>query len=293
MACPRIPEPKMQTTGVFQADLDKYYRIELGDPRPPLRRKLKLWTTHLGLHCVAIYRLAVFCREQLRRRNFLVLPLAFVSEAMCCTSRFIHHVDVFAASIGPGFYIGHVGTIYMGRTSIGSNFSVSHNVTIGVGVSEGAHGLPVIGDDVWVGTGSILYGNIAVGDGVTVNCGSILSRSVSDRCLVGGNPARVILKNYDNSELFRHHPALPARKPEGPESTSPAETIASPAEAAPVVKAFPMERPAPEERALPEEMGIPEESGARLQAVTSKALSIAAQASTAAADLGQMDILRQ
>lgn len=283
----------MKMTGAFQADLDKYYRIELGDPNPPLRRRLKLWTTHLGLHCVAIYRLAGFCREQLRRRNLFALPLAFLCEAMCYTSRFIHHVDVFAASIGPGFYIGHVGTIYVGRTSIGSNFSVSHNVTVGVGVSEGAYGLPVIGDDVWVGTGSILYGNIAVGGGVTVNCGSVLSRSVSGRCLVGGNPARVILKNYDNTGLFRHHPAPPSRVPGAMESAFPAETHALPDEAAQVEKAVPTERPVPEERSLPEEVGIPEGSHARLQPVASNALSIATQASTAASDLGQMDILRQ
>lgn len=211
----------MKMTGVFQADLDKYYRIELGDPRPSLRRKLKLWITHLGLHCVAAYRLSVFCREQLRRGNLVALPLALLGEAMCHAARFIHHVDVFAASIGPGFYIGHVGTIYLGRTSVGSNFSVSHNVTVGVGVSEGAHGLPVIGDDVWVGTGSILYGKILVGNGVTVNCGSVLSRSVPDCCLVGGNPARAILKNHDNSELFRHHEAAPLESAAPKESAVP------------------------------------------------------------------------
>lgn len=237
----------MKMTGVFQADLDKYYRIELGDPRPSLRRKLKLWITHLGLHCVAAYRLSVFCREQLRRGNLVALPLALLGEAMCHAARFIHHVDVFAASIGPGFYIGHVGTIYLGRTSVGSNFSVSHNVTVGVGVSEGAHGLPVIGDDVWVGTGSILYGKILVGNGVTVNCGSVLSRSVPDCCLVGGNPARAILKNHDNSELFRHHEAAP------------------------------LESAAPEESAVPVGSGVPEAGRTGLRAAAADHMDILRQ----------------
>jgi serine O-acetyltransferase len=188
--------------GEFSADLDKYYRIDLGSARPRLRRRAKLWLTHFGLHCVAVYRLGRAARGMLRRGNPAGLPLYAGYEVLCFLVKLVHHVDIFSAEIGPGFYIGHAGTIYVGRTRIGPNFSLTHNVTVGVGVSGGPGGLPRIGRDVWIGAGSILYGRIEIGDGVTVNGGTVLSRSVPAHCLVGGNPGRIMLRNYDNSGLF-------------------------------------------------------------------------------------------
>lgn len=187
---------------LFRADLLKYYRIDCGSEHPPLRRRAKLWLTNLGLHCVAVYRLSRHSHAALDRGNWLYLPIVLLCEILVFLIRFFHHVDVFAANIGPGFYIGHVGTIYVGRCRIGANFSITHNVTLGVGSTGPVHGLPTVEDNVWIGSGSILYGSIRVGEGVTVNCGSVLSRSVPGHCLVGGNPARVILKSHDNAALL-------------------------------------------------------------------------------------------
>lgn len=220
----------MEKSSGFGADLAKYYRIELGSDNPSLRRRIKFWITNLGFHCVAAYRLSRFQRGLRARGNPVAYLLLPVSEVMCFMSRFLHHVDIFSATIGPGFYIGHVGTIYVGPTEIGGNFSLTHNVTVGMGASGGARRHPVLGNNVWIGCGSVLYGNIRVGDGVTVNCGTILSRNVPDHCLVGGNPARVLLQNYDNSALFNDMNG----KPSGPGSgdgASPEDSV-SPGEKA-------------------------------------------------------------
>jgi serine O-acetyltransferase len=191
----------MATNGAFQADLEKYYRIEFAGEEANLRRRLKLWITHFGLHCVAVYRLGRWARGRLKG-NPLALAAFVVYEFLCFLVKLIHHVDVFAATIGPGFYIGHAGTIYIGKTRVGANFSVAHNVTVGLGAARSHGGVPVLGDDVWVGPGSILYGDIAIGNGVAVNGGTVLSRSLPDRCMAGGNPGRVILLNYNNAALF-------------------------------------------------------------------------------------------
>jgi len=192
----------METAGHFRADLQKYYRIEFGGKAPTFWRKAKLWSTHLGLHCVAVYRLSRYSRALLGRGRFWAAPLFILSEYLAFLVKFLHHVDIFAAEIGPGFYIGHLGTIYIGKTRIGENLSVTHNLTIGAGLSGSSPSLPTLGKNVWIGTGSILYGNIHVGDGVTINCGTVLSRSVPDGCLVGGNPGRIFLGKRDNSRLF-------------------------------------------------------------------------------------------
>jgi serine O-acetyltransferase len=192
----------MKTIRPFRSDLDKYYRIEFGGKTATFWRKAKLWSTHLGLQCVAVYRLTRYCRALLGQGRIWAAPLFVFSEYLAFLVRFFHHVDIFAAEIGPGFYIGHLGTIYIGKTRIGENASVTHNLTIGTGLSGDFPSLPTVGDNVWIGSGCILYGNIHVGDGVTVNCGTVLSRSVPDGCLVGGNPGRILLRQHDNSRLF-------------------------------------------------------------------------------------------
>ncbi|MEE9555560.1 MAG: serine acetyltransferase [candidate division Zixibacteria bacterium] len=186
----------------FKADLEKYYAIEFGTQNPPIRAKITLWIYNFGLHCVAIYRLGRFSERLYRRIKWLALPIKLIHRLLDLMVKFVHHVNIDDAKLGGGFYIGHVGTIYIGPTTIGENCSLSHNVTIGIGHSQGKEGSPVIGNNVWIGTGSIISGAISVGNDVTIINGSVLSRSVPDGCLVGGNPARVILQNYDNTSLL-------------------------------------------------------------------------------------------
>jgi serine O-acetyltransferase len=185
----------------YRADLEKYYQLGFGTKNPSIRQIFNLWIYNFGLHCVAVYRLGRFSDRLRLRIGLWALPLILIHRLLDLFIRFVYHVDI-DADLGGGFYIGHVGTIYIGPTTIGENCSLSHNVTIGIGHSEGKEGLPVIGDNVWIGTGSIISGAITVGNNVTIINGSILSRSVPDNSLVGGNPARVIMQNYDNSHLM-------------------------------------------------------------------------------------------
>jgi serine O-acetyltransferase len=189
-------------SGYFKEDLGKYYLIGYGTENPSFRQKITLWIYNFGFHCVTVYRLGRFSERIYRRIKWFALPVMLIHRLLDYFIKFVHHVNIDDAKLGGGFYIGHVGTIYIGPTTIGKNCSISHNVTIGIGHSEGKEGLPVIGDNVWIGTGSIISGAITVGNNVTIVNGSVLSRSVPDGCLAGGNPARVILKEYDNSYLL-------------------------------------------------------------------------------------------
>jgi serine O-acetyltransferase len=188
--------------GAFAGDLGKYYKIDFGDTRPRHWRKLSLWANSFGLHCVAAYRFGQFASRLYHKSIFVGLIPRALHACMNYFIRMVYHVEVNAISIGPGFYIGHVGPIYIGATNIGSNFSVTHNVTVGFGHSMGKEGRPTIGDNVWIGTGSTVAGAISIGNNVTIMPGTFLSRTVPDGCLVGGNPGRVLAQNYDNLKLF-------------------------------------------------------------------------------------------
>lgn len=193
---------KTERRGAFRADIEKFYRVQFGNTSPSVVRKCRLWLKHFGLHCVAVYRFGKMAGRISQVSRLLGIPFVIVHVILNYWMQFFHHVNIDDATIGPGFFIGHVGTIYIGPVVIGENFSVTHNVTIGVGHSEGKTGLPSIGDNVWIGTGSVVSGAISVGNGVTIANGTMLTRSVGDGCLVAGNPGRVVMNSFDNSELL-------------------------------------------------------------------------------------------
>ena len=49
-----------------------------------------------------------------------------------------------------------------------------------------------IGEDCFVGAGSILLPGVTIGDGSIVAAGAVVTRDVPPRCIVAGSPARVI-----------------------------------------------------------------------------------------------------
>ncbi len=185
----------------FKADRDKFFMIELRTKHPGVIRKLKFCIRHFGLHCVAVYRLGQYTQNLSGIMKYLQLPVILLHRILEFQMHVLHHVYL-EGDIGPGFYIGHVGTIYIGKTKIGKNFSIHHNVTVGVGHSKGKSGVPTIGDDVWVANGSVISGTITIGNKVTISTGSVVTRSIPDKCFAAGNPARVLIRNYNNDFLF-------------------------------------------------------------------------------------------
>ncbi len=98
-------------------------------------------------------------------------------------------------SIGEGFYIGHFGTIVINKDSkIGKNCNIAHLTTIGQ-ANRGAHmGCPNIGNNVWIGTGSVIAGKINIGNNVLIAPNSFVNIDVPSNSLVIGNPAKIIKK---------------------------------------------------------------------------------------------------
>jgi len=55
----------------------------------------------------------------------------------------------------------------------------------------------VIGNDVWIGSEAIVMPGITIGDGAVIGTRSLVTRDVAPYAIVGGNPARVIRKRFD------------------------------------------------------------------------------------------------
>lgn len=55
----------------------------------------------------------------------------------------------------------------------------------------------VIGNDVWIGSESIIMPGVKVGDGAVIGTRALVTRDVEPYTIVGGNPARTIRARFD------------------------------------------------------------------------------------------------
>lgn len=53
----------------------------------------------------------------------------------------------------------------------------------------------IIGDDVWIGGGSVILPGVTIGDNVTIGAGSVVTKSIPSNTVAYGNPCRVIREN--------------------------------------------------------------------------------------------------
>lgn len=90
------------------------------------------------------------------------------------------------------------------RTQVGPNvsfYSATHpldpqlrNGTRGPETSKEIH----VGEDCWIGGGSIVLPGVRIGRGSTVGAGSVVTKDVPPFHVVAGNPARIIRKIETN-----------------------------------------------------------------------------------------------
>ena len=101
-----------------------------------------------------------------------------------------------SAHIGHSFYIGHFGGIIINANAlIGDNCNISQGVTIGISGRGEKRGVPIIGNEVYIGANAVLSGNIRIGNGVLVGACSLVNNSFSDNAVILGVPAILISSN--------------------------------------------------------------------------------------------------
>ena len=98
------------------------------------------------------------------------------------------------ATIGPGLYIGHIGGVHINPQAVlGRNCNLAHRVTIGAS-AMGREGSPVVGDDVYIGTGATLVGKIKVGNGAKIAANTLVMSNIPAGATVMGVPGRIIMR---------------------------------------------------------------------------------------------------
>lgn len=97
---------------------------------------------------------------------------------------------------GPGLSLPHYGTIV-----VNPDTRVGINCRIHVGVNIGAHHdkAPLIGDNVYIGPGAIIFGGIEIADNVSIGANATVNKSVTEpNVIVVGTPAQVVKRGVSS-----------------------------------------------------------------------------------------------
>ena len=105
--------------------------------------------------------------------------------------------------LGENFYANFNCVILdVNKVVIGKNCLLAPNVQIYTATHpvepeirlEGKElGFPItIGDNVWIGGGSIICPGVSIGNNVTIGAGSIVTRDIPDNVVAAGNPCRIL-----------------------------------------------------------------------------------------------------
>lgn len=90
---------------------------------------------------------------------------------------------------GPGITIYHYGPIIINdKTRIGRNVVLYPGVLIGH--KAPGQPAPIIGDNVFIGSGAKIIGGVHIGDNVVIAPNAVVVKDVTNNAVVGGVPAR-------------------------------------------------------------------------------------------------------
>ena len=103
------------------------------------------------------------------------------------------NIDLQPNVVGPGAHIVHGKIVVNANAKIGKNCKILSDVTIGVSGRKNQGAAPVIGNNVFIGSGARIIGNITVADDVVIGANTVVAKSITEKGItVAGIPAKKI-----------------------------------------------------------------------------------------------------
>lgn len=126
-------------------------------------------------------------------------PLKFFYKCVFSVLKRHRYIELSVDTrIGSGLYIGHpMGITINPKAILGKNINIHKGVTIGQENRGKRKGVPIIGNEVWIGINSTIVGNVSIGNDVLIAPNSYVNCDVPDHSIVIGNPC--IIKHRDNA----------------------------------------------------------------------------------------------
>ena len=145
-----------------------------------------------GVHTMVVYRFGRWLGTQSSLIRLFLEPIFLLLQL---SIHIFWGIEIpRQARIGPGLYIGHFGGITISRDAvIGSNCNISQDITIGIAGTGAKRGVPIIGNNVYVGPGARIFGKIRVGNNVQIGANAVVYTDIPDDADVALNPGFRIL----------------------------------------------------------------------------------------------------
>jgi len=154
----------------------------------------------LAAHRLSHYYYALLPPKRRAPGTIVLRLLIFVGRTLAVI---LAKSDIYHATmIDEGVHLSNDGRLTIGARRIGRGTIIHDRVTIGFKAGAGIDPpMPTVGENVWIGSDCVIYGDIEIGDGATILPETVLSMNVPARAVVGGNPARIIAREFDNAGL--------------------------------------------------------------------------------------------
>lgn len=134
-----------------------------------------------------LYEMFLIKRDQCRVQYYGLLHACIEQHLIL---KYSFNVSPFI-TIPKGFWEGTYRMLEVtAGTIIGSGLSIMSNVTL----APSHKGAPVIGDNVNIFRGAMIYGNVNIGDGATIGTNSVVLKDVPPGATVFGVPAKVMFQ---------------------------------------------------------------------------------------------------
>jgi serine O-acetyltransferase len=144
-----------------------------------------------GIWAIIIYRFGRWVRSvRIPLVNIILKLIAFLlSKIIEITTGISIPASV---QIGKGFYIGHFGSMILhADVKMGENCSIGPGIVIGTR-GGGRPGVPILGNNVYIGVGAKILGGITIGNNVKIGANAVVLENVPDGASVAGIPAKII-----------------------------------------------------------------------------------------------------
>lgn len=135
---------------------------------------------------------SVFLSSSMKKYSYCGYDCQFVNVevgAFCSISNNV----VIGGGNHPINWVSTSPAFYKGRDSISKRLATLEYD------SSDAH--TIIGNDVWIGNGVLIKPGVIIGDGAVLGMGSVVTKDVEPYTIVGGNPAKVIRKRFDEETI--------------------------------------------------------------------------------------------
>lgn len=136
------------------------------------------------------YRIAHYFHSKITIQPFRILIMSFFYFWQKIIEILTGISIPASVKIGKSFYIAHFGGVIINSNAvIGDNCNVSQGVTIGVSGLHEKRGVPVVGNNVYVGANAVIAGKIVIEDNVVVGACSLINSNVYENSVMLGVPA--------------------------------------------------------------------------------------------------------